>query len=140
MTLPGKMALFAVAGVAGFFVDVAILYGLKDWAGPYFARVFSFSAAVLTTYLINRNFTFAGQSAETPLWHGFGAYFMAMLAGGLVNYGLFAGLVAWVGQVASQPVLGVAAGSVAGMSVNFILSDKWVFRPRSGSPRHGARR
>lgn len=133
MALPRKVVFFAAAGIAGFIVDVAVLYVFLDLAGPYLGRAFSFTSAVVTTYLINRNFTFAKQAANVSHGRGFSSYFLAMLGGGLVNYGLYAGLVTWVTFVVAHPVLGVAAGSIAGMSVNFLLSDKWVFRPRSGS-------
>jgi putative flippase GtrA len=47
--------------------------------------------------------------------------------GALVNYGTYAALVASVPLVATRPVLGVAAGSVAGLVFNFTLSKLWVF-------------
>ena len=53
-----------------------------------------------------------------------------MILGGGVNYAVYAALVATVPLVAAQPVLGVAAGVLAGMFVNFFLADKLVFRSR----------
>lgn len=123
-----KFMLFAIAGGAGFVVDTAILYALKGVLGPYGARAISFVCAVATTWAINRSFAFKGQSANLPVWREFLHYFAAMILGGAVNYGVYAVLVALIPLVASQPVLGVAAGVAAGMFVNFLLADKLVFK------------
>ncbi len=57
---------------------------------------------------------------------------MANLTGGLVNYLTYAWLVSQFPVVRENPVLGVAAGAIAGLSVNFTLSKMLVFR---GKPR-----
>jgi putative flippase GtrA len=54
--------------------------------------------------------------------------------GGLVNYTTYAILVTWVSAASAHPVLGVAAGSIAGLAVNFALSQRVVFKgPPSGN-------
>ncbi len=125
-----KFFLFGIAGGAGFVVDTAVLYALKGALGPYGARVISFICAVLATWLINRSFAFKGQSANLPIWREFLHYLGAMILGGAVNYAVYAVLVATIPLVAEQPVLGVAAGVIAGMFVNFLLADKLVFKSR----------
>jgi putative flippase GtrA len=125
-----KFLLFAIAGGAGFVVDTAILYLLKGALGPYVARAISFVCAVATTWIINRTLAFKGQAANLPNWREFLHYLAAMIAGGAVNYGVYAILVATIALVAAQPVLGVAAGVIAGMFVNFLLADKLVFRQK----------
>ena len=125
-----KFLLFGLAGGAGFVVDTAILYLLKGALGLYGARAISFLCAVATTWIINRSFAFKGQSANLPVWREFLHYLGAMILGGVVNYAVYAALVATIPLVAEQPVLGVAAGVVAGMFVNFLLADKLVFRQK----------
>jgi putative flippase GtrA len=125
-----KFVLFGIAGGAGFVVDTAVLYLLKGALGLYGARVVSFLCAVFTTWLINRTVAFKGQSADVPIWREFLHYLGAMILGGAVNYAVYAALVATVPLVAAQPVLGVAAGVIAGMFVNFLLADKLVFRQK----------
>ncbi len=123
-----KFLLFAIAGGAGFVVDTAVLYLLKGALGLYGARAISFVCAVATTWIINRSFAFKGQSAELAIWREFLRYLAAMILGGAVNYAVFAAMVATIPLVAEQPVLGVAAGVVAGMFVNFLLADRLVFK------------
>jgi putative flippase GtrA len=50
------------------------------------------------------------------------------LLGLVLNRGTYAGLIATVPLCVAAPVLAVAAGSVAGMLVNFTLSRQMVFR------------
>jgi putative flippase GtrA len=126
-----KFMLFAIAGGAGFVVDTAVLYLLKGALGLYGARAVSFVCAVATTWVINRSFAFKGQSANLPIWREFLHYLAAMILGGAVNYAVYAALVATLPLVAEQPVLGVAAGVIAGMFVNFLLADKLVFRAKA---------
>ena len=52
---------------------------------------------------------------------------MLMLLGGGLNYGTYAVLIAWIPRFAAWPVLAVAAGSLAGMTVNFITARHLVF-------------
>ncbi|HVY51272.1 MAG TPA: GtrA family protein [Devosia sp.] len=125
-----KFVLFGIAGGAGFVVDTAVLYLLRGALGLYGARAISFLCAVLTTWIINRSVAFRGQSADLPLWREFLHYLGAMILGGIVNYAVYAALVATIPLVADQPVLGVAAGVLAGMFVNFLLADKLVFRQK----------
>jgi putative flippase GtrA len=58
-------------------------------------------------------------------------FLLVNLGGFVLNYGTYALLVSLVPVVAANPVLGVAAGSIAGMFSNFILSRQVVFRATS---------
>lgn len=127
MQFIGKFARFGVAGGIGFVVDTGILYALIGVLGPYGARAVSFVAAVFTTWIINRHFAFRAHEKHLPLWREFGQYFLAMILGGAVNYGVYSVLVATVPLVAEHVVLGVAAGTGAGMLVNFFLAQRFVF-------------
>ena len=51
-----------------------------------------------------------------------------MLGGGVINYLCSAIAVALLPPSPLVPMLGVAIGSIAGMSVNFISSKLFVFR------------
>jgi putative flippase GtrA len=52
-----------------------------------------------------------------------------MAAGGLVNYGVYAGLVFQFMLFRSQPWLAVAAGTGAGLLLNFVLARRILYRP-----------
>jgi putative flippase GtrA len=127
-TLGSRFWKFAAIGTVGFIVDAAVLYLLKDWLGPYGARLVSFCCGVVSTWLCNRTLTFADRRGNAPLWRELAAYFAAMSAGGTVNLATYALLVAFVAPVAALPALGVAAGSLAGLMVNFALAHRFVFK------------
>ena len=120
---------FGLVGIVGLGVDVAVLYLLmaETGLGPYGARLLSFLAAASTTWALNRTFTFRGAHNGTLLTQ-WARFIAANAFGGLINYGTFAVMVASLAAVAAHPVLGVAAGSIAGMFFNFAASKKLVFR------------
>jgi putative flippase GtrA len=134
--IPARQAmLFGLVGVVGFFVDAGVLYLLKGWLGLYVGRAVSFFCAVAATWLLNRAFTFGNRaSGHGPLKEML-IYLGLMMIGGAVNYLAYALLVAHSPLVAAFPVLGVAAGSLAGMTFNLLTSRFLLFRhaaPASG--------
>lgn len=123
-----QIFLFAVAGVIGLLVDIAVLYAVRDFAGPFYGRALSFVAAVVATWLVNRSLTFRGRHSGMSGTREFTAYLTLMLAGGVVNYAAYSVLVLSSDLVRQHLFLGVAAGSLAGMAVNFLTSRFLLFR------------
>lgn len=121
---------FGVVGLAGFVVDTAVLYAaLALGAGPYLGRVPSYLAAATTTFLLNRIWTFRHRRGAAPAHRQWLAFLVLNLLGFALNYGTYAVLVGFVPLVAAHPVIGVFAGALAGMTSNFLLSRRLVFRP-----------
>jgi putative flippase GtrA len=118
---------FGVVGVFGFLVDTSVVYALRYRLGLYGAGLVAFLVAATMNWLINRLWTFRGQGS-LPMHREWARYLMANLAGFVLNRGTYALLVTFVAVCADQPVLAVAAGSIAGMGVNFVLSRRMVFR------------
>ena len=119
---------FGVVGAAGFVVDAAMLYfgiyvlGLsRVWAG-----LFSFPFAVTVTWIGNRTFTFHDaipMAASKQL-----AKFAAVCVVGLIfNRGTYSLLVTYSPLVHSYPVIGLVAGTGAGMFFNFFAARRHVF-------------
>lgn len=126
-----RFALFCVAGGLAFFVDAGVLHVLASVLDidPYLARLFSFLAAVTATWLFNRWITFAAMRSTERHWTGeWLRYMLSQLGGFSVNYSVYALLVWSLPVVRQWPVLGVAAGSAAGLVVNYILAWRLVFR------------
>jgi putative flippase GtrA len=119
---------FAAVGVVGFFVDAGVLTLAMSLLGLniYTARVLSFLTAVTATWAMNRAFTFKQRASPSMVkeWVRFCA---ANAVGGLVNLGTYVLLVNTVTIAHDLPVVGVAAGSLAGLAVNFTLSRIFVF-------------
>lgn len=125
-----EFLLFGLVGCAGFVVDSGVLYALKGTFGIYIARAFSFILAVLTTWFLNKIITFNGSVSNKPVLNELLRYFLFMISGGTINY-----LVYWVltknsELVYSHPVIGVAAGSLAGMVLNYLTSKYLVFNKK----------
>ena len=121
---------FVIAGVVGFFVDAGVLHVVVTWAGVSVmgGRVVSFLSASFVTWRINRRYTFGSGIVRRGSFTEWLNYLWASGIGAVVNYSVFALLIVTCAPVAHSPTLGVAAGSVAGMIVNFTLYKLVVFR------------
>ena len=125
--------LFAVSGSLAFLIDAGIVQALVSLfeVNAYLARLISVACGMTFTWLFNRNLTFAGQR---PPGQGLGQeylrYVLTQSGGLLVNYSVYSVMLlafAWMHQ---WPVFAVAAGSLAGLSVNFLSAKRWVFERR----------
>lgn len=129
-----QFALFCVSGVLATGIDAGIVQALVSLAGmdPYLARGISFLCAVTSTWLFNRHFTFAPPPG-VPLHREWAKYVATQLGGFSVNFLVYAALVWAFAPVRQWPALGVAAGSLAGLSVNYLAARHLVFAgPRGG--------
>ena len=130
MHLRGQITLFAIGGVIGLVVDAGITQGLVGLAGfnPYTARVIAFISAATVTWWWNRRHTFAHRAsghaahAEWLRWMGL------MMAGAVVNNGLYVVLLHLFPLLKTWPAIAVAAGSAAGAVANFLLARTMLFK------------
>jgi putative flippase GtrA len=126
---------FGLVGVAGFLVDAGVLRGLVQMGlDVYTGRVISFLAAATTTWILNRSFTFrreAGSGLAHPAAEWL-SYLALMAVGGLVNYGVYSLAVSGSITIHRYPEIGVALGSLAGMSINFWSAKHMVFERGRG--------
>jgi len=117
----GQFLRFGVVGTLGFVVDTATVYALWARLGPVGAGVVAYVVAASANWALNRVWTFRSSAPPGRQWVLFLA---ANLVGFVLNRGLYIFLVLNVLLAATYPVLAVAAGSLAGMFVNFGLSRK----------------
>ena len=120
---------FAVVGAAGFVVDVAVLYLAAPLLGWYGARVLSCLAAATAPRAMNRRYTFSGRRSDVSVLREYLGYLVTMLGGAVVNYGAYVLVLHWL-EGPWVPALGVAAGSCAGLAVNFLAARHLVFKSR----------
>jgi putative flippase GtrA len=118
---------FAVVGMIGLVIDTATVYGLRHPLGLYGAGMVAYVTAASGNWVLNRVWTFRGQGSG-PAHRQWGMFMLTNLAGFVLNRGTYAILVTFVAAAADQPVIATAAGSIAGMFVNFSLSRRLVFR------------
>lgn len=124
---------FCVVGGVGFVIDVAALGMMRGVFGVFGARIFSFLTAATVTWLLNRSVTFSGKSKTDGrgMVREYFHYLGIMAAGGIVNYAIYSAL-AWNFD---QSLWGlsayVAAGSIAGLGVNYLGVSRWLYRVSS---------
>ncbi len=118
---------FGLVGTLGFLVDAATLYVLLALGASYFwGRLGAFLVAMCTTWLCNRSFTFSA-SKRASRWKEWRVYCVAMSGGALINLGVSMAMLSTLEYRAWLPAAAVAAGSLAGMALNFISAKYWVF-------------
>jgi putative flippase GtrA len=117
---------FCVVGVLGFFIDAGMTLAVTQFlhAGPMPGRVVAFIVAASLTWYLNRQYTFrstAGNGSWAP-------YLVLTALGALINIGVYRSWVQAAGTAPTQLVIGVALGSVAALTLNFIVSRYVVFQ------------
>jgi putative flippase GtrA len=122
-----QMLRFALVGVVGFVVDAATLYVMAEVGiGIRVGRLISYLFAVTTTWALNRRYTFRRPSGYTLLGE-WARFCTSQLAGATVNLGVYYLLIR-ITFVANHPVIGVAAGSLSGLLINFMVAKVAVYR------------
>lgn len=123
-----QFGMFGIAGLVGFMIDTATVYALRHSVGLYVAGISAYFVAATGTWFCNRLWTFRHMTSTTS-WHvQWRRFLTANLGGFVINRGVYAVLVTFVDIAAREPVIAVFAGAVAGMTLNFNLSRKLVFR------------
>lgn len=120
---------FGVVGTVGFLVDNAFVYTAHFvfGLGLILAGLLSFFVAATGNWFLNRSWTFKGASTGR-LHHEWLRYLGTNAIGFVLNRGVYIALIATTAICVAHPVLALAAGSVAGLGVNFVMSRRVVFR------------
>ncbi len=136
LKLRREIALFAVGGMVGLFIDALIVQLLVSMAGwnPYLARVLSFLLAASFTWWWNRNHTFAGRSSGRAVHAEWLQWLALMVAGALVNYAVYAVLLLNFQALHRWPALAAAAGSAVAALINFSTARGVLFRRPGNLP------
>jgi putative flippase GtrA len=119
---------FVIAGGVAFLVDAGVLTFAVSALGlmPELARLPSFLAAVVTTWLINRRYTF--RTSRPASLAEFLSYLSAMAIGLAVNYSVFVAVLRVSAAAAAVPVLALVPATLSGMVVNFLTSRRILHR------------
>ncbi len=125
--LLGQMGRFLLVGTAVFGVNAALMELLVAAVGPLWAQALAFPVAATLAWWLNRRYTFG--ASDRSLRREWLHYLLANGLGWLLNNGVYLLCVDRFVLAARHPSLAVAAGSIAGMVANFILSRQLVFRP-----------
>lgn len=121
--------LFCVIGGIAYVMDVAVFTTLHLVMNLYVARAFSFLCAASFTWWMNRQITFTASTQLT--FHEYIRYLRLMLYGAALNYGTFVLVTRYVPLAKTYPALGIAAGSLAGLLINYLMARRLI----EGTPR-----
>lgn len=120
---------FGMVGVAGFSIDWLVLHVMTDRVGldPFTGRLASFSVAVVSTWLLNRSFTFRHPTRHGPIRQAM-LYAMVQGAGGIANIGAYSAAIKAVPALGHALVIPLAIGSAVGLCLTFLGSKHLAFR------------
>ncbi len=118
---------FGVVGGCGWVVDTATVYATRGLIGVQAAGIPAYLTAATCTWALNRAWTFRGRGGG-PMHRQWAAFLAANLVGFAANRGAYELLVSFTDVAAAYPVIATAAGALAGMVPNFVLSRRVVFR------------
>jgi putative flippase GtrA len=127
MLMAGQFMRFGTVGLSGFIVDTATVYATRHALGLLGAGMVAYVTSATWNWVLNRAWTFRGRGSGSA-HRQWGMFMLTNLAGFVLNRGTYAVLVTFVAAAAVQPIIATAAGSIAGMFVNFSLSRRLVFR------------
>jgi putative flippase GtrA len=133
--IASRLARFLVVGGFGFLVaEAVLLLMLRVGADKYSAWLVSFLCAATFTWWGNRNLTFADRKAtgSRAMFVEWLKFIAANALGGAVNGGLYAALVTWAPEPLGIPFVALACGVLAGLAINFTMSNFLVFQRRQG--------
>jgi putative flippase GtrA len=121
-----KIFWFALAGGTGFIVDAGVLMLLLHFTslGPFGARAISIPMAMVTTWIVNRNFTF-DRSGRSLAVEGF-RYGSIGVTSALLNYALYSALL--VSTPILRPTVALVLASAAATGFSFFGYSRFVFR------------
>jgi putative flippase GtrA len=120
---------FGTVGTVGFMVDSGFVYTAHFvfGLGLILAGILSFFVAGSGNWFLNRVWTFRGAS-RGRMHYEWLRYLASNAAGFVLNRGTYVALIATSTLCNLHPVLALAAGSLSGLGVNFMMSRRVVFR------------
>ncbi len=128
--IPAEFLRFAGTGALGFAVDSALLLAFTGGLGwpPLMSRLASFAVALVSTWLINRAWTFRA-SAKSPRAIGaeFAGYGAVQMTGGVANFAIYALIISLIGHEPLQLLVALATGAAAGLGINYVGARRFVF-------------
>jgi putative flippase GtrA len=122
----GPLVSFGIVGFLGFAVDAIFLFvAIKGFGfSSVEGRIASISAAMLTTWVLNRIFTF--KVASKAKSSEFAWYAASKSVGLAVNMLIYAAILQTL-PTEGYPLFALVIASFASLTINFILVKRFVF-------------
>ena len=91
---------FGFVGVAGFLVDTAVVYAVRNMVGLYVAGTLAYAVAVTCTWWLNRGWTFRGLGNVGPMHRQWMKFVVMNMPGLCLNLGTYFVLIATMASAA----------------------------------------
>lgn len=118
---------FVVVGCLGFVVDAGVVFLLFEGGiSPVLARIPALTAAIFTTWILNRTLTFRVSTPKSK--DEVVRYVAVALSSAALNFLLYTALV----LTGVWPVIAVAVSTIALLFYSFYGYRRFAFRTRSG--------
>lgn len=119
---------FGAVGAVGFVIDGGLLWlFLSLDMSAYLARALSFPAAVVVTWMLNRNWTFAATNHASKKGQ-FRRYLGVQIAGNVTNYAVYSLVISLFGTQSTTVFVAFVLGSFIGSCLNFTGARLLAFR------------
>jgi putative flippase GtrA len=130
-----RLLRFAVVGVAGAAIHMAVFEGVRRLSGlgPALSWIASFGVAATATWAMNRRFTFRARREDLSVGE-WGRYLAVAGSGALAHFLVFGACVASGGIFAAAPALAIIPGSLASLCVTYAGSSLFVFASARNRP------
>ena len=116
---------FVAVGCLGFVVDAGMVFVLfKAGMSPVLARIPALTAAIFTTWILNRTLTFRVNAPKSRI--EVVRYIAVALSSAVLNFLLYTALV----LMDVWPVIAVAASTIALLFYSFYGYRRFAFRPQ----------
>lgn len=123
-----RLISFGLVGASGFLIDVAFYLALQGLGVEHrMARFVSFWPAVTWNWMVNRALTF-DERPRQPHARQWTRFVAGSVLGLAVNVGSYTVLTSFVGMFARHRLLALAIGVCLGGLVNFLISNRYVYR------------
>lgn len=122
--LIGQFLRFVIVGVLNTVYGFAVIFACMYWLGlsAYLSNAIGYGCGLITSYVLNRTFTFRSQArARGEVFRFLAVFGVAYLA----NLALLYGCVQWIGI--NEGVSQIIAGA-AYVVVSFLLNKYYVFQ------------
>jgi len=123
-----KFFKFGLVGGIVFLFDAACFWlALKVFSNSVVARSISVLLAITLSWLINRSFTFHAD-AKPASWKEWLRFALSQFPGACANALVSVIAFNYVPLAQNNPWLSVACGSAAGLTINFLMANFFVFQ------------
>lgn len=125
---------FVLVGGIGFAVDALLLTLIMRGTGwpAWQARIPSFLCAVVTTWLLNRRYAFAGRGLQRRSLEAV-LYASIQVSGAVLNLAIFSACLWYFPPLNRAPMVALAIGAVGGLACNFTLSNGLLYSRPPGN-------